>query len=360
MSVNILAFFITLIASLILVPIVGKVALDLNIVARPNARKVHEKPTPEMGGLAIYSAFMLGCLFVLPVDRQFMAMLIGGFIIVLCGVIDDMVEMQARYKLLFQIIAALIVIFYGQINLGNINLPLGIRIEFGGISTFITILWVVGITNAVNLIDGLDGLCAGVSAIILATFAMLAFSMGRMDIVLISLLLCGAIIGFLFYNFNPASIFMGDTGALFIGFMISTISLLGFKSSTFFTLGPAILILMIPIMDTMLSIIRRKVKGVSFSTPDKEHLHHTLMYKLHLSQIKTVLVIYLITFYFSQVSFVYMLNKRAALDMLVGIFIIIELFVEKTGMISKKYRPILNIVDRIVNLFKKERRNNDE
>jgi len=352
MNLNLLtAFLMTFIASLFLVPLVRQVALNLNITAKPDARRIHKKVTPLMGGLAVYSAFMLGALFTLPVDRQFMAMLIGGFIIVLCGVIDDMVEMKARYKLFFQIISALIVIFYGQINLGNINLPLGIRIEFGGISTFITILWIVGITNAVNLIDGLDGLCAGVSAIILATFAMLAFSMGRMDIVLISLLLCGAIVGFLFYNFHPASIFMGDTGALFIGFMISTISLLGFKSSTFFTLGPAILILMIPIMDVMLSIIRRKVKGVSFSTPDKEHLHHTLMYKLHLGQIRTVLVIYAITFYFSQVSFVYMLNKRAAFDMLIVMFIIIELFVEKTGMISKKYRPLLNIFDRIKRLF---------
>lgn len=351
----IIGFVLTLIASLVLVPVAGKVAINLGIVARPDARKIHKKITPEMGGLAIYSAFMLGCLFFVKGDRQVMAMLMGGFIIALSGVIDDMVEMSARNKLLFQIIATLIVVFYGQIRIGHINVPGGLVINFGALSTLITILWIIGITNAVNLIDGLDGLCAGVCSIIMATFAMLAFIMGREDIVLISLLLLAATLGFLFYNFYPASIFMGDTGALFLGFMIATISLLGFKSSAFLTLGPPIFILAIPILDTFLSIIRRRLKGVSFTTPDKEHLHHTLMYKLNLTQVKTVLTIYAITFYFSQVAYVYLLNKRIALIMLIFIVIVIELFVEKTGMVSVKYRPILNIYDKIKNLFLKNK-----
>jgi UDP-N-acetylmuramyl pentapeptide phosphotransferase/UDP-N-acetylglucosamine-1-phosphate transferase len=166
----------------------------------------------------------------------------------------------------------------------------------------------------------------------------------RDDIVLLSLLTLGSVIGMLFYNFYPASIFIGDTGALFIGYMIATISLLGFKSYAFLTLGPAILLLAIPILDVFLSVIRRKIKGVSISTADKEHLHHTLMFKLNLSQTNTVLVMYGITFYFSQVSLVYILNKRLALTMLVVMLIIIELFIEKTGMISKSYRPILKII----------------
>ncbi len=145
---------------------------------------------------------------------------------------------------------------------------------------------------------------------------------------------------------------MGDTGSLFIGFMIASISLLGFKSSAFLTLGPAIFILAIPILDIFLSIIRRRIKGVAIMSPDKEHLHHTLMFKMNLGYIPTVLVIYLITFYFSQVAFVYVLDKMIALYMLIVAVFVIEIFIEKTGMISKKYRPILSIVDSIKKIFK--------
>ncbi|WP_423363828.1 MraY family glycosyltransferase [Mycoplasma sp. P36-A1] len=357
LSTYVIGFAIALISSLLLVPVVKIVAKELWIVDKPGARRVHTKVTPRLGGLAIYSAFMIGCLFTVKGDRAIMAMLMGGFIIALSGVIDDMVEMSARNKLLFQIVATLVVVFYGQIRIGHINIPGGFVINFGLLSTFITILWIIGITNAVNLIDGLDGLCAGVCTIILSTFAMMAFILGREDIVLISLLLLGSVIGFLYYNFYPASIFMGDTGALFLGFMIATISLLGFKSSAFLTLGPAIFILAIPILDTFLSIIRRRLKGVSFSTPDKEHLHHTLMYKMNLTQLKTVLTIYTITFYFSQVSYIYLINKRVSLAMLIVIAVIIELFVEKTGMISKNYRPILNIINKIKNIFIKDKEN---
>ncbi|MEG0686549.1 MAG: MraY family glycosyltransferase, partial [Erysipelotrichales bacterium] len=242
----------------------------------------------------------------------------------------------------------------GQIRITSINIPGGLKIDFGVLSTVVTMLWIIGITNAVNLIDGMDGLCAGVCSIILATIACLSYVQGRADIVILSILLLGATLGFLFFNFYPASIFMGDCGSLFLGYMISTISLLGFKSSAFLTLGPAIFMLAIPIMDTFLSIIRRKVKGVSISTPDKEHLHHTLMYKMNLTHMKTVLTIYAITFYFSQVAYVYLINKRIALIMLIIAAIAVELFVEKTSMISKKYRPILWLVDLVKTVFGKE------
>ncbi|MDL2211894.1 undecaprenyl/decaprenyl-phosphate alpha-N-acetylglucosaminyl 1-phosphate transferase [Erysipelotrichaceae bacterium OttesenSCG-928-M19] len=349
----ILSFAIVLIISFLLTPIVAKVSSDLYIVAWPGERHIHKKITPRMGGLAIYTAFLVGCAIFVRGDQQIMAILLGGFVIGTCGVLDDLTELKATTKLFFQIVATLIVVFYGQIRIEHINIPGGFTIDFGILATIITILWIVGITNAVNLIDGMDGLCAGVSSIILATFAMISYMQGRVDIVLLSIILLAAIIGFLFHNFYPASIFMGDTGSLFIGYMIATISLLGFKSSAFLTLGPAIFILAIPILDTFLSIIRRKVKGKAIMAPDKEHLHHTLMYKLNLSQTKTVLIIYMITFYFSQVSYAYILDKKVAFYMLIVAFIVIELFIEKTSMISKKYRPILKVVDSIRVLFKR-------
>lgn len=353
-----LAFVITCVLTIIITPIVSINSVKLNIVSVPGDRHVHTKVTPRMGGLAIYTSFMIGCVIFLKGDRQIMGLLIGGFVMALGGILDDLMELSARSKLLFQLMATIIVIYYGGIEITSINLPLGIHLEFGLLSTVVTFLWIIGITNAVNLIDGLDGLCAGVTSIILATLAMLAYMQGRYDITMLAILLLGSTVGFLFYNFDPASVFMGDTGSLFIGYMIAAISILGFKSSAFLTLGPIIFLLAIPILDIFLSIIRRKIKGVSIATPDREHLHHTLMYKLNLSQVKAVLVIYAMTFYFSQVAYAYLLNKRVALLMLIIIIIVIELFIEATGMISTKYRPILALFDRIKSKFRKKGKSN--
>lgn len=348
----IIAFTIVILISFLLTPIAAKVCLKLYIVAWPGNRHIHDHITPRMGGLAIYTAFMIGCALFVKGDQQIMAILLGGFVIAVCGVLDDLMELNAKVKLLFQFVAALIVIVYGETSMTYINIPGGIELNFGALSIIISILWVVGITNAVNLIDGMDGLCGGVSSIMLATFAMISFMQGRYDVVLISILLLASILGFLYHNFHPASSFMGDTGSLFIGFMIASISLLGFKSSAFLTLGPAIFILAIPILDIFLSIIRRKIKGVAIMSPDKEHLHHTLMFKMGLGYTQTVLVIYLLTFYFSQVAFVYVIDKMIALYMLLFAILVIEIFIEKTGMISKKYRPILSVVDSIKSIFK--------
>lgn len=343
---------IVLLISFFLTPIVSIVSRKINVVDRPGGRHIHQKITPRMGGLAIYSAFMIGSALFLKVDQQLFAVLLGGAIIAVSGFLDDLISLSPKMKLLFQIVATLVVIFYGGVRIDNINIGF-FSFDFGFLSILITIIWIIGITNAVNLIDGLDGLCVGVSSIILATLATLSFMQGRMDIVLICLILLGSSLGFLYYNFHPASIFMGDTGSLFIGFMIATISLLGFKSTAILTLGPAIFILAIPILDTFLSIIRRKLKGVAITSPDKEHLHHTLMFKLNLGQRKTVIIIYLITFYFSQVAYVYLLNKIAALYMLIFSIIIIEIFIEKTEMISSKYQPILGLGNRIKKVIRR-------
>lgn len=341
----ILAFLLTTISSLILTPISRRVGTKLDIVSVPGNRHVHKTITPRVGGLAIVSSFMIGSMFFINGDTQVNALLIGGTIIALCGALDDLIEMSAKYKLLFQIIAALVIIFYGNITLSDITIPGVFSIQFGYLNSFVTLIWIIAICNAINLVDGLDGLCGGLSIIILMTILMLSYIQGRLDIVLISILLIGSIFGFLFYNFHPASVFMGDTGSLFIGFMIACLSLMGFKSSTFLTLGPSLFILAVPIIDTLLSILRRKIKGVPIMSPDKEHLHHTLMYKFHLSHMKTVIVIYGITFFFSQVAFAYYIEKKIALIMMIGFAVVFELFIEKTGMVSEKYRPVLNLVD---------------
>ena len=221
----ILSFVVTFIISVILVPVVGKITKKLGIIAQVNNRTVHKGIIARTGGYAIYVSFLLGAMLFLKTDKQINSILLGGFIIFITGFLDDIYDLKPRYKLLGQLIAALVVIMYGEISLKGFALPFLPSIINYIIAIIITIGWIVGVTNAVNLIDGLDGLCAGISIIVLFTISMTSLQYGRTDISSLSLLLAGSIGGFLVFNFHPASIFMGDCGALFIGYMISVISL---------------------------------------------------------------------------------------------------------------------------------------
>jgi len=342
-----LSFVVTFFISVATVPLVGHISKKLGIIAHTNKRTIHTGIIARTGGYAIYAAFLIGAMIFLKTDTQINSILIGGFIIFLTGFYDDIHDLKPKYKLLGQIIAALIVIFYGEISLKGFTLPfLPSQISYF-LAIIITILWIVGVSNAINLIDGLDGLCAGISIIVLVTISLTSLTYNRTDISSLSLLLAGAIAGFLIYNFHPASIFLGDCGALFIGFMIAVISLLGFgyKSSSFFTLGAPIIVLMVPIMDTIIAIIRRKVHHKSFSEADKNHLHHKLMFSLELGQTKSVLILYAATILFSLCSYIYLFDKIAATILFITLMIFFEVFVEMTGMIDRKYRPILTFIN---------------
>ncbi len=342
-----LSFVVTFLISLALVPIVGKISKKLGIIAHVNNRTIHKGIIARTGGYAIYIAFLIGAMIFLKTDTQINSMLIGGFIIFLTGFYDDIHDLSPKFKMLGQVIAALIVIFYGDISLKGFTLPfLPSQISYI-IAIIITIGWIVGISNAVNLIDGLDGLCGGISIIVLVTISLTSLTYGRTDISSLSLLLAGAISGFLVYNFHPASIFLGDCGALFIGYMIAVISLLGFgyKSSSFFTLGAPIVVLMVPIMDTLIAIIRRKVHHKSFSEADRNHLHHKLMFSLELGQTKSVLILYGSTILFSLCSYLYLYDRIAATILFLTLMLLFEIFVEATNMIDRKYKPILTIAN---------------
>lgn len=343
----ILSFIVTFFISLFLVPIVSKITKNLGIIAHTNKRTIHKGIIARTGGYAIYISFLIGAMIFLKTDTQINSMLIGSFIIFIVGFYDDIHDLKPKYKMLGQIIAALVVIFYGGISLKDFTIPyIPANISYV-IAIIITVGWIVGITNAVNLIDGLDGLCAGISIIVLFTISITSLNYGRTDISSFSLLLAGSISGFLVYNFHPASVFLGDCGALFIGFMIAVISLLGFgyKSSTFFTLGAPIVVLMVPIMDTLIAIVRRKVHHKSFSEADRNHLHHNLMFKLELGQTKSVLVLYFATALFSLCSYIYLYDKIAATILFITLMLFFEIFVELTGMIDRKYRPMLTLLN---------------
>ena len=341
----IMSFVVTMVITALLIPIVMKIGAKLGIVAHKNKRTVHKVEVPRIGGYAIYISSLIGMVIFLKTDPQINAILIASFLVFFVGLFDDVHDLSPKTKLIVELIAALIVILYGDIYLKGFDfLPANWPPILPGA---ITVLWIVGITNAINLIDGLDGLSSGISIIVLFTISITSLTSGRTDIASLSLVLAGAIMGFLFYNFHPAKIFLGDCGALYIGFMISVISLLGFgyNVSTFFTLGAPIVVLMVPIMDTLIAIIRRKVHHKKFSEADKAHLHHNLMFKLKLGHRKSVIVLYGITFLFSLTSYIYLYDSLLGTIMFIILMLIFELFVEMTNMVSRKYKPLLTIIN---------------
>lgn len=319
---------------LAIIPFIKKVAYHVGAMDMPDARKVHNKAMPRLGGLGIYLGFLLGYILFGQMSVRMNSILIGSFIIILTGIVDDIKPIPAKIKFLFQVIAASVVAFYGKILLQDLS-AFGFYIDFGIFSYPITILFIVAIINCINLIDGLDGLAAGLSSIYFITIGIVIVGWTHtfgLDAV-ITFIMLGATLGFLCHNFNPAKIFMGDSGSMFLGYIIAVIALLGFKNVTLTTLLAPICLLAIPIMDTLFAILRRLVNKKPISEPDRQHLHHQLL-NLNLSHRNVVLVIYAVDMLFAVAMLVYMLY-----DAVIGIiiysilFIIVLIFVMKTNII---------------------------
>jgi UDP-GlcNAc:undecaprenyl-phosphate GlcNAc-1-phosphate transferase len=333
-------------ASLLLTPLAKKLAIAIGAVDKPNYRKVHQKIMPRMGGLAIFLSFLIGLLILRPQDPYNWPIITGSFIVVLTGLLDDKFELSPKLKLAGQLLAALVVVVIGGVHVEFINLPFGGQLEFGFLSIPLTILWIVGVTNAINLIDGLDGLAAGVSSIALITISFMAFLKGDPYVMSVAIILLGSTLGFLIYNFYPAKIFMGDTGALFLGYMMSVVSLLGFKNVTVLSFVVPVIILGVPISDTFFAIIRRFVHKKPLSAPDKSHLHHCLL-RLGYTHKQTVLIIYAISAMFGLAAIIFsMATIWGALLVVAVLIIAIELFVESIGLVGSDYQPLLKLVMR--------------
>ena len=278
--------------------------------------------------------FILGYVLFGTMSLKMNAILIGSFIIIITGIIDDINPIPAKIKFLFQIVAASVVAFYGKILLSDLS-AFGFYIEFGIFSYPITILFIVSIINCINLIDGLDGLAAGLSSIYFITIGIVIVGwMHTFELdAVITFVMLGSTLGFLCHNFNPAKIFMGDSGSMFLGYMIAVIALLGFKNVTLTTLLVPICLLAIPIMDTLFAIIRRVINKKPIGEPDKKHLHHQLL-NLNISHRNTVLIIYFVDILFAGAMLVYMLYDRMVGVILYSIlFIIVLIFVLKTNII---------------------------
>lgn len=339
-----ITLIICFISSILLTPLVKKLAFKIGATDKPNHRKVHQKIMPRLGGLAIYLSFIIGMLVLRPEDPYALSIIIGSIIIVITGILDDMIELSAKVKLIAQIAAAAIVVIWGGVHVQFINLPFGGHIEFGYFSIPMTIIWIVGITNAINLIDGLDGLAAGVSSIALITISGMAIIMGDGYVTAVASIVLASTLGFLIYNFHPAKIFMGDTGALFLGYMISVLSLLGFKNVTLISFIVPIIILGVPISDTFFAIIRRIVNKKPLSAPDKSHLHHCLL-RLGFTHRQTVLMIYAMAAFFGLAAIIFSQAKLlGGFFFIVILLIMIELFAEMIGLAGKNYRPLIKMM----------------
>ena len=349
---------VTFLASLILVPIVKKIALHINAMDEPNARKIHKVPMPRLGGLAIFLAFLLGYMLYGEISTQMLSILIGSFLLILVGIVDDIHSVKARYKLIVQIVAAAIVVLYGDLSFTELSV-FGYNIYFNDFfGSLLSIIFIVAITNAINLIDGLDGLAAGISSIYFLTIAIIAFILNRIGglDVIISLIMLGSTLGFLFHNFPPAKIFMGDTGSLFLGFMISIIALLGYKVTTFTSLIVPIIILAIPIFDTVFAILRRLLKGQNIGVADKEHFHHQLL-KMKYSPTKSILIIYAIDIAFAAVSIFYILgDNQIAIAIYVVLMILLLFVILKTDILFEHKKN--DVVNEVIINEKNQRKKN--
>jgi len=348
MFVVLLVSIFTMITSLILTPVFIRLARLWGIVddPEPKARRIHKKSMPTMGGITIYLSFYLAAFFLLPIpDSQLFPLFIASSLIVITGIVDDIFELSPVIKLLGIISAAVVIYFYGDVALETMTFPYFGTVSFGGLQLPFTVLWIVGFTNAINLIDGLDGLASGISMIALTTMGIIGFFFLTIEEVSVSVMifiLVAAIAGFWPYNFHPASVFLGDTGALFLGFMISVFSLQGLKNATLISLVLPVIIMGIPITDTLFAMIRRKVNKQSIVVADKSHIHHRLM-TLGLSHRQTVLAIYSVSAIFSIIALLYNFSTLLG-SILLTVFVIIFvlLFVEIIGLVSEDRRPILD------------------
>ena len=339
-----IAFLIAMTIAYLVTPFVIKLASKVGAIDVPkDNRRVHTVPTPRLGGIAIFIGFMVAVLVTFKMDTRLVSVLVGGVVIVTMGYFDDIKPLSAKTKLLVQILAAAIVM-YGGVKINMVTNPLSYifagadpYIRLGMWSYPLTLVWIVGVTNAINLIDGLDGLAAGVSIIAALTLTVVAIFLDQSYIALLAATLAGATIGFLPYNFNPAKIFMGDSGSLFLGYMLSVLSVMGVvKSAAALSILVPIFAIGLPIFDTFMAIIRRSLSGKSFMEADKGHLHHKLL-DIGLSHKQAVLTLYSVSAVlgFSAVALVEA-NLKVAIVLVLAVFFSASLGVKYLGLIKTK------------------------
>ena len=295
----VLALLVALVVSFLMTPVVKTFAYKVGAIDVPkDARRMHKVPIPRLGGLAIFIGFMVSILLFSEITPELRSILLGAVIIVVLGVVDDIMALPAMLKFVVQIVAALIPATHGVTILAFSNPNIfsdNLYWVLGSLSIPFTVLWIVAINNSVNLIDGLDGLANGVSAISATTMLVIALVSDQSAVAVVLAALVGACVGFMPYNMNPAKMFMGDTGATFLGYILATMSIQGlFKYYAVISFVVPFLILGLPIFDTTFAFIRRIAHGQSPMHPDRSHIHHRLI-DMGLNQKQAVATLYVIS-----------------------------------------------------------------
>ena len=345
MTTYLTSFIVSFIFVCIATPILIKIGLRFGFVDQVNQRKIHRGAIPRIGGIGISLGTLLPifllCFFVhsgveIKTTNNMMLYFGGGLAISLLGLVDDIKGVNAKIKLLFQIVIAFFATQHGEL-IESLPMPWG-RLELGVFGYVLTIFWIIGIINAFNLIDGMDGLSSGITLFSSLTLAMLAIANEYLPTALVALALAGAVTGFLIYNFNPARIFMGDSGSMFIGYILAVLSLRSqSKAHAVVSIMVPIIAMGVPIIDTTLAFMRRILRHQSIFAADRQHIHHFLL-SLGFNQRKTVLILYAVSVLFTILSMVMIFNKNVDTFLIVIIFaIIVFVIIKKLGYIEMIY-----------------------
>jgi UDP-GlcNAc:undecaprenyl-phosphate GlcNAc-1-phosphate transferase len=344
------AFGIALLAT----PMAKTLSIKFGAIDYPKKRGMHKDPIPRMGGIAIVLGFMLTMTLIAPfmgpyvpelMTTQFIGFMVGAMVIVIVGILDDIYTLRARTKLAFQVVAALIVIFTDT-QISFVMWPFAANLDAFAVP--VTLIWIIGVTNAVNLIDGVDGLAAGVSSIAALCLTALCVLSGSPLAVVLSATLAGSCLGFLPRNFSPAEVIMGDTGALFLGYVLAVSSVMGvFKSYAVLSIVIACFALALPIFDTMFAMIRRLIRGKPIMSADRGHLHHRLI-DAGLSPSRAVLTLYGLSLICAVIAFTIALDDlRVLLIVVVFIFVFaMMLFVYRKRLGEKKQGDVAEFNDK--------------
>ena len=345
MTTYLTSFIVSFIFVCFATPILIKIGLKFGFVDQVNQRKIHRGASPRIGGIGISIGTLLPifllCFFfhggiILKTTNNIMLHFVGGLAISLLGLFDDINGINAKIKMLFQIVIAFMATQYGAL-VESLPMPWG-RLELGIFSYVLTIFWIIGIINAFNLIDGMDGLSSGITLFSSLTIAMLAIVNGYLPTALVALALAGAVTGFLIYNFNPARIFMGDSGSMFIGYLLAVLSLRSqSKAHAIVSIMVPIIAMGLPILDTTLAFMRRILRHQSIFAADKQHIHHFIL-SLGFNQRKTVLILYSISIVFTILAMLMIFNSNIDTFLIVLVFaIIVFVIITKLGYVEMIY-----------------------
>lgn len=364
-SPPLVAGVIGLMVASVLTPAIQRLATEFRVLDHPGGRRIHQTPTPRLGGIAIYLAFLAAVLVSLPVerparlifeagrivvmipyvaaiDRPILGLLLGTTLITFLGILDDVRGISPLPKLAGQIVAATVVLPFG-ITMDVLTNPLGGMVFIGPLGSALTVAWIVALCNVMNLVDGIDGLATGIAAIAGATLLVASFQREDVGTAMLAAALVGGTLGFLRYNFNPARIFLGDAGSMLLGYILGSLSVLGtYKSYTALSLLVPLAALGVPVADTALTIVRRWRKGRPIFQADTEHLHHRLL-RRGLSQRQTALVLYLVTGVLGGGALLFSGIHRFSLIVVLGLLLAaLAVGARRTGLLTSPRSPTLS------------------